>query len=111
MAVVSPFAACGGRVFELGVRQSGSKFKNFLDGVASGRRLGSYLLAAITAIASESGAISSHIHRPFSLLCQLLILISVFQLWGKGERVLVGLNLIAWGAILCDTALHFLLAA
>jgi hypothetical protein len=67
-------------------------------------------MAAITAIASEGGAISAHIHRPFSLLSQVFILISVFRLWGKGERLLVGLNLTAWGAILSDTALHYLLA-
>ncbi|UCE64181.1 MAG: hypothetical protein JSU59_03285 [Nitrospirota bacterium] len=79
-------------------------------GWVQGGALGSYLMAAVTAIASESGAISAHVHRPFSLLSQIFIVISVFGLWGKGERLLVGLNLIAWGAILSDTALHYLLA-
>ena len=80
-----------------------------LIGWIQGGALGSYLLAAVTAIASESGAISAHIHRPFSLLTQLLIVIGVFRLWGKGESLLVGLNFVAWGAILFDTGLHYLL--
>jgi len=84
--------------------------KNSWTGWVQGGALGCYLMAAITAIASEGGAISAHIHRPFSLLSQVFILISVFCLWGKGERLLVGLNLTAWGAILSDTALHYLLA-
>ena len=84
--------------------------KNSWTGWVQGGALGCYLMAAITAIASEGGAISAHIHRPFSLLSQIFILISVFCLWGKGERLLVGLNLTAWGAILSDTALHYLLA-
>jgi hypothetical protein len=67
-------------------------------------------MAAVTAIASESGALSAHIHRPFSFLSQIFIVISVFRLWGKGERLLVGLNLTAWGAILADNGLHYLLA-
>ena len=92
--------------FVRAVRSSRIRWIGWLQGGA----LGSYLLAAITAIASESGAMSAHIHRPFSLLCQICIVINVFRLWGKKERFLVGLNLIAWGAILCDTALHFLLA-
>lgn len=88
------------------VRNSRISWTGWLQGGA----LGSYLMAAITAIASESGAISPHIHRPFSLLTQILIVISVFRLWGQGERFLVVLNLVAWGAILSDTALHYLLA-
>ena len=79
-------------------------------GWVQGGALGCYLMAAITAIASESGAISAHVHRPFSLLSQIFIVISVIRLWGTEERLLVGLNLIAWGAILFDTALHYLLA-
>jgi hypothetical protein len=84
--------------------------KNLWTGWVQGGALGCYLMAAMTAIASEGGAISPHIHRPFSLLSQVFILISVFLLWGKGERLLVGLNLTAWGAIVSDTALHYLLA-
>ena len=78
-------------------------------GWIQGGALACYLMAAVTAIASESGALSAHIHRPFSLLAQILIIFSVYRLWGKGEKFLVGLNLIAWGAILSDTGLHYLL--
>lgn len=88
------------------VRSSKISWTGWIQGAA----LGSYLTAVITAIASESGAISAHIHRPFSVLSQVFIVFSVFRLWGREERLPVALNLIAWGAILCDTALHYLLA-
>ncbi len=71
--------------------------------------LGFYALAAVAAIASERGAVSAHLHRPFSLLAQLAIALALFHLWGKGETVLMRLNACAWGAILADTALHYLL--
>lgn len=70
--------------------------------------LGCYLLAAISAVASERGGVSANVHRPFSLLTQLAIALALFHLWGK-DRSLVRLNVVAWGAILADTALHFLL--
>ncbi len=92
--------------FVSAVRSSKISWTGWVQGAA----LGCYLMAAVTAIASESGAISAHVHRPFSLASQIFIVISVFRLWGKGERLLVGLNLIAWLAILSDTALHYLLA-
>ena len=72
--------------------------------------LGCYLLAAVTAIASEGGTISANVHRPFSLLTQVLIALALFRLWGRGQRTLVMLNLGAWAGILSDTALHYLLA-
>lgn len=75
-----------------------------------GGALACYLLAAVTAIASETGAISANVHRPFSILAQILIVYAIYRLWGKGRRLLVGLNIAAWGAILSDTALHYLLA-
>ena len=68
-----------------------------------------YLLAAASAIASESGGISANVHRPFSLLTQVFILWGMYRTWGKGERALFSLNAVALGAILADTALHFLL--
>jgi hypothetical protein len=71
--------------------------------------LGCYLLAAASAIASERGGMSANIHRPFSLLTQLAIALALFHLWSK-DRSLVRLNAAAWGAILADTALHYLLA-
>lgn len=71
--------------------------------------LSCYLLAAVSAIASERGAMSANIHRPFSLLAQLAIVSALFHLRGRGQRQLIALNATAWGAILADTALHYLL--
>lgn len=68
-----------------------------------------YLLAAASAIASESGGMSANVHRPFSILTQVFILWGMYSAWGKGQRALFSLNAIALGAILADTALHFLL--
>lgn len=70
--------------------------------------LGAYLLAAVAAIASERGAVSAHLHRPFSLITQAVIVLALVRMWGK-DRSLVALNMTAWGAILADTALHYLL--
>jgi hypothetical protein len=72
--------------------------------------LGCYLLAAIAAIASERGAISAHVHRPFSLLTQVLIVAALYHCYRQGDRRLVLLNASAWSAILADTALHYLLS-
>lgn len=71
--------------------------------------LGFYLLAAVTAIASEGGTLSANVHRPFSILTQLMIALSLYRFWGQGQRTLMLLNVVAWGAILADTALHFIL--
>lgn len=70
--------------------------------------LGAYMLAAVAAIASERGSISAHVHRPFSLLTQLMIALALYRVWGK-DRSLTSLNMTAWAAILADTALHYLL--
>lgn len=91
--------------FIAAVRSSKQSWISWVQGGA----LGCYLLAAVTAIASESGIMSANVHRPFSLLSQVLIVVGVYRLWGQGERLVVGLNLIALGAILCDAALHYLL--
>ncbi len=69
-----------------------------------------YLLAAVSAIASERGGISANVHRPFSLLTQILIAVALYHLWKRGDRSLLWLNGWAWAAILADTALHYLLA-
>ena len=71
--------------------------------------LACYGLAAVTAIASEGGGISAHVHRPFSILTQVLIAWAIVRCWGKQRRALVALNVTAWTAILADTALHYLL--
>lgn len=68
-----------------------------------------YGLAAVSAIASERGAVSAHLHRPFSLLAQLSIALALFHLWGRGQPLLMRLNIGAWAAILADTALHYVL--
>jgi len=70
--------------------------------------LGCYVLAAVSAIASERGAVSAHLHRPFSLFAQLAIALALFHLWGK-DRSLIALNSVAWAAILADTVLHYVL--
>jgi hypothetical protein len=70
--------------------------------------LTAYVLAAVSAMASEHKAMSAHVHRPFSFLAQLLIAAAVIRAWRK-DRPLVRLNLTAWAAILSDTALHYLL--
>jgi hypothetical protein len=72
--------------------------------------LGCYLLAAIAAIASERGAISAHIHRPFSLLTQVIIVAALYHCYRQGDRPLLRLNAVAWSAILADTALHYVLS-
>ena len=68
-----------------------------------------YLLAAVSAIASESGSMSVNVHRPFSLLTQAFILWGMYCTWEKGQQGIFLLNSLALGAILADTALHFLL--
>jgi hypothetical protein len=68
-----------------------------------------YLLAAIAAIASERGAVSAHLHRPFSVLTQLCLVVALVHHWNTGNRALLWLNGTAWAAILSDTALHFLM--
>lgn len=89
----------------LGIRSS---HESRLGWIQAGALL-AYLLAAVTAIASESGGLSVNIHRPFSLLTQVFIAWALFRVWGK-HRLLTGLNLVAWLGILSDTALHYLLA-
>jgi hypothetical protein len=71
--------------------------------------LACYLLAAVAAIGSERGAMSAGIHRPFSFLTQVLLVSALFYFWRRGDRPLLVLNGSAWGAILADTALHYLL--
>lgn len=68
-----------------------------------------YLLTAVAAMASESGTLSPHVHRLPSLVTQALLLAQLVRIWHReGARSLRALNLIAWGGILADTALHFL---
>lgn len=68
----------------------------------------SYLLAAVSAIASERGAVSANLHRPFSIVTQLFLLGALLHHW-KGSRALRWLNGAAWAGILADGALHYLM--
>ena len=86
------------------VRRAQGTTAIWLQGLA----LSCYVLAAVAAIASERGGVSRNIHRPFSLLTQLAIAAALYHVWKK-DRPLAALNLVAWGAILTDTALHYLL--
>ncbi|MGH7255693.1 MAG: hypothetical protein ACREI3_07940 [Nitrospirales bacterium] len=69
-----------------------------------------YLAAAVTAILSEKGQVSANLHRPFSLLTQLAIVVALAHFWKRHDRPALVLNACAWAAILADTALHFLMA-
>lgn len=75
-----------------------------------GGALACYLLAAVAAIASERGAVSADLHRPFSLLTQVLLVLALLHFWKRKDRPALMLNAGAWAAILADTALHYLLA-
>ena len=66
-----------------------------------------YLLAAVSAIASERGLVSAHLHRPFSLLTQGCLLLEYH--WKRGNRSLLRLNAMAWAGILADAVLHVLM--
>jgi hypothetical protein len=71
--------------------------------------LGCYLLTAVVAMASEGGVLSPHVHRLPSLLTQAILLAQLVRIWRREHaRSLRTLNLIAWGGILADTALHYL---
>jgi hypothetical protein len=87
------------------VRRSQGSTATWLQAAA----LGCYLLAAVAAISSEHGAMSSHIHRPFSLLTQVMLAAGLLYAWRRGVRPLIRLNLVAWSAILADTVLHYVL--
>lgn len=68
-----------------------------------------YVLAAVSAIASERGVVSAHLHRPFSLLTQLCLLLALIHAWRSGRRSLLWLNALAWAGILADASLHVLM--
>lgn len=71
-----------------------------------------YLSTAVLAVASENGgAISPTVHRLPSLLTQAIVLAQLVRIWTRPDaKPLRALNLIAWGAILADTALHYVMA-
>jgi hypothetical protein len=67
-----------------------------------------YLLAALSAIASERGVVSANLHRPFSILTQLCLLFALIHHWKQSPRSLLWLNAVAWAGILADASLHYL---
>lgn len=67
-----------------------------------------YFLAAASAIASERGLVSAHLHRPFSLLTQICLVLALYHFWKRKHPSLVRLNAVAWAGILADAALHVL---
>lgn len=69
-----------------------------------------YMGAAVAAMASERGTASVNLHRPFSLLAQASIAFAIFHYWRGGRLSQIWINGAAWGAILADTALHYLMA-
>ena len=71
--------------------------------------IGCYMLAAVSAIASERGAVSANLHRPFSILSQLCIAAALWYHWRGEQTTLRWLNGLAWAAILADGALHYLM--
>lgn len=87
------------------VRRSTDRVAIWCQGAA----LVCYLLAAASAIASERGGMSANVHRPFSILTQVMIAFALYRLWGGKQRGIAKLNVIGWSAILADTALHYLL--
>lgn len=68
-----------------------------------------YVLAAVTAIASERGIVSAHLHRPFSILTQLFLLFALLHYWRRSHSSLLWLNAVAWAGILADAGLHLLM--
>jgi hypothetical protein len=67
-----------------------------------------YLLAALSAIASERGVVSANLHRPFSILTQFCLLFALIHHWKQSHRCLLWLNAVAWVGILADMSLHYL---
>jgi hypothetical protein len=68
-----------------------------------------YVLAAVSAIASERGAVSANLHRPFSLATQICLLLALLHHWKSSHRPVLWLNAGAWAGILADAALHVLM--
>jgi hypothetical protein len=68
-----------------------------------------YVLAAVSAIASERRMVSANLHRPFSILTQLCLFGALLYYWKGNRRALRWLNGVALAGILADGLLHFLM--
>lgn len=90
------------------IRRKASKTDSLVQGLA----LLCYVFTAVVAVASEGGSVSPNMHRLPSLLTQAVLLAQLTRIWKReGARPLRTLNIIAWGGILADTALHYLIRA
>ncbi len=81
------------------------------DVIMQSLALAAYLLTAVVAIASEGGRVPVYVHRLPSLLTQALLIVQLVRIWRRADaNPLRVYNLVAWGAILGDTSLHYLMA-
>jgi len=83
----------------------------FADVIMQSLALSAYLLTAAVAIASEGGGrMPVYAHRLPSLLTQALLVAQLVRIWRRADvKPLRVYNLVAWGAILADTGLHYLM--
>jgi hypothetical protein len=81
------------------------------DVVLQSLALAGYLFTAIVAMASEGGGrVPTYVHRLPSLLTQAVLFAQLVRVWTRTDaKPLRVLNLVALGAILTDTALHYVL--
>jgi hypothetical protein len=82
------------------------------DVVMQSLALAAYLLTAAVAMASEGGGrMPVYVHRLPSLLTQALLVAQLVRIWRRADaKPLRVYNLVAWGAILADTGLHYVMA-
>jgi hypothetical protein len=82
------------------------------DVVMQSLALSAYLLTAVVAIASEGGGkVPVYVHQLPSLVTQALLIVQLARIWRRADaKPLRAYNLAAWGAILADTGLHYLMA-
>jgi hypothetical protein len=81
------------------------------DVVMQSLALSAYLFTAVVAIASEGGGrVPIYVHRLPSLLTQALLVAQLVRIWRRADaKPLRVYNLVALGAILADTSLHYLM--
>jgi hypothetical protein len=82
------------------------------DVVMQSLALAAYLFTAVVAVASEGGGrVPVYVHRLPSLLTQAVLVVQLVRIWRRADAKPLRLyNLVAWGAILADTGLHYLMA-
>jgi hypothetical protein len=82
------------------------------DVVMQSLALLAYLLTAAVAMASEGGGrMPVYVHRLPSLVTQALLVAQLVRIWRRADATPLRVyNLVAWGAILGDTGLHYVMA-